>query len=536
MTGGSWLGARRLAVVVSVGAVAALGLSACGSSGSGSSGGNGKTLSVDTSFVLKGLDPGTVYEGTGNMIVHSLYDTLVTFTGSDISKPQPDLASSYTAAPDGKSFTFTLRSDAKFADGSPVTSADVVWSLNRLKNLKGSAAAIVSDLSFSAPDAHTVVVTSSDVNPNVPTLLAAPYAGVLNQKLAEQHGGKDGTDAAKTDTLGSYLNTHALGSGPYQIASFDSASQVVLTANPKYWGHKPAFGRVVVSNMDVQTQKLTMAKSPSDTVALDLAGNALSGLPSSLHQTGSPDTYYQLRLDADPAISKVTSNRDWVQALRASLDYQGIAALFGKSGSPAAGMVPTAYAGALPAADAQQQDLAKAKSLLAASGVGGQTVKMLYPAITYVGVDLGTIAAKVQSDAAKAGIKIQLDPAPIASFLDQRNTNKVPFSFSPQSLDYPAAASIVADTLPGGHTATAAGWTAERADPATVAAGKAVLAATSAADQVAALQKWQQLMIENGPYITMCYSSGTVVSSSNLSDAVYTAAGWTLDLAGVSAS
>lgn len=537
MTGRNPRRTRRFAAVVSLGLVAVLsttGLSACGSGGAG--GGGGKTLSVDTSFVLKGLDPGTVYEGTGNMIVHALYDTLVTFRGSDISKPQPDLASSYTAAPDGKTFTFHLRSDAVFSDGSPVTAADVVWSLNRLKNLKGSAAAIVGNLSFSAQGTHTVVVKSSDINPNVPVILAGPYAGILNEKLAEQHGGKDTADAAKSDTLGSYLNTHALGSGPYEIDSFDAASQVVLTANPKYWGKKPEFDRVVISNMDVQNQKLTMAKSPSNTIALDLAGNALSGLPSSLHETGSPDTYYQLRLDANPAISTVTSNHDWVEALRASLDYQGIAALFGKSGTPASGMVPTAYAGALPAAEAQHQDLPKAKSLLAASGVGGQTVKMLYPAITYVGVDLGSIAAKVQSDAAKAGIKIQLDPAPIASFLDQRDTNKVAFSFSPQSLNYPAAASIVADVMPGGHTATAAGWTVQRADPATVAAGKAVLAATDPKQQVAALQKWQRLMIKNSPYITMCYSSGTAVSSANLSGADYTAAGWTVTLAGVTSS
>ncbi|HZY77775.1 MAG TPA: ABC transporter substrate-binding protein [Jatrophihabitantaceae bacterium] len=536
MTGRNGRGTRRLAALVGLSTVAALALTACGSEGSGSGGSGGKTLTVDTSFVLKGLDPGTVYEGTGNMIVHALYDTLVTFNGSDISKPQPDLASSYTASADGKTFTFKLRSDAKFADGSPVTSADVVFSLNRLKNLKGSAAAIVDGLSFAAPDAHTVVVTSSTVNPDVPIILAEPYAGILNEKLAEQHGGDDGTDAAKADSLGSYLNTHAIGSGPYQISSFDAASQVVLTANPKYWGTKPAYSRVVISNMDVQNQKLTMAKSPSDTIALDLAGDALSGLPGSLHQSGSPDTYYQLRVDADPAISPVTSNRDWVLALQASLDYQGIAALFGKSGAPAAGMVPTAYAGALPASEAQQQDLAKAKSLLASSGVGDQTVKLLYPAITYVGVDLGTIAAKVQSDAAKAGIKIQLDPAPIASFLDQRGTGKVPFSFSPQSLDYPAAASIVADVLPGGHTAAAAGWTADRADPATVAAGQEVLAATSADQQIAALQKWQRMMITNAPYITLCYSAGTAVASANLSGATYTAAGWTVNLAGVSSS
>lgn len=52
-------------------------------------------------------------------------------------------------------------------------------------------------------------------------------------------------------------------------------------------------------------------------------------------------------------MSKLTSNRGWEQALQASMDHQGIAELVGKSGSPATGMVPTAFAGALPASDAR---------------------------------------------------------------------------------------------------------------------------------------------------------------------------------------
>lgn len=517
-------------------AVAALTVSACSGSANEQDkqdAGAAKVLTIDTSFVVKTLDPGAVYEPTGNIVVHALYDTLVTFDGSDISKPVPDIAKSYTADPDGKTFTFVLDPAATFSDGSPVKAADVVFSLNRLKNLKGSASAIVKGLTFASPDDMTVVVTSDRVNPNVPTILAEPYAGILNSALAKKNGGSDAENADSADTLGNYLNTTALGGGPYLIESFDAASRMVLKANPKYWRSKPAFGRVVFQNMDVQTQKLTISKLPKSEIALDLAGNALADLPTELQQSGSPDSYYQLRLDADPAVSEVTSNRDWVRAVQAAMDYQGMAALFGPAGKPAAGIVPTAYAGALPASEAQKQDLDKAKALLAKSGVGDQTVKLLYPAITYGGIDLGTLAAKVQSDAAKAGIKIQLDPAPIASFLDQRKAGKVPFSFSPQSLDYPVAASIVADLMPGGSTAKSAGWTVERADPATVAAGEKVLNSLDAEEQVGLLQDWQRLMITNSPYVTLVYNSTTVVGSSDLTGAEYTAAGWVVDVADV---
>lgn len=522
-------------------AVAALAISACSSGNAqdqkAKDSGEAQALTVDTSFVVKTLDPGAVYEPTGNLIVHALYSTLVTFDGSDISKPVPELAKSFTPAPDGKTFTFALDPAAKFSDGSAVTAADVIFSLTRLKNLKGSASAIVGDLSFSSTDDHTVVVTSATVNPNVPTILAMPFAGILNSKLALKNGGVDGTggtDAAAKDKLSNYLNTAALGSGPYVIESFDSASRIVLAENKSYWRTKPKFGRVVFQNMDVQNQKLTMSKLPKSEIAMDLAGTLLAELPSELQQSGSPDSYYQLRLDADPAVSKVTSNPDWVAAVQAAMDYPGMASLFGPAGKAAGGIIPTAFAGSLPASEAQTQDLAAAKAALAKSGVGDQSVKLLYPAITFGGIDLGTIATKVQSDAAKAGIKIVLDPAPIASFLDQRKSGKVPFSFSPQFLNYPVAASAVADLMPGGATAKSAGWTAQRADPATVAAADKVLASVDATEQATLLQDWQRLMIHHSPYITLVYNSTTVVASANLTGVDYSAAGWNLDIGDVS--
>lgn len=526
------LSARRRLLGAFTAAVVALGLAACGSD-SEDSGGEAATLTVDTSFVVKTLDPGQVYEPTGNVVVHALYSTLVTFDGSDVSKPVPDLAESYQASDDAKTFTFVLRKDAVFSDGSPVTSADVVFSLNRLKNLKGSAAAIVKNLSFTAKDEHTVVVTSSVADPSVPAMLTMPPTGILNSKVAKEHGGDDSADASTKDKLTDYLNTTTAGSGPYTIESFDASSRIVVVANPKYWGKKPAYSRVVFQNMDVQNQKLTISKLPTAEVAMDLSGSSLDGLPSQLQQTSSPNIYYQLRLHQDPAVSKVTSNPDYVAALRAAMDYQGIAALFGTGGQPAAGDIPTAFAGSLPQSEAQKQDLAKAKELLAKSGVGDTSVKLLYPALTFSGVDLGTIAAKVQADAAKAGIKIELDPAPIASFLDQRKGGKVAMSFSPQQFDYPVGASIVPDLMPGGGTAENAGWTAERADKSTVEAADKVLSTLDPDAQVKALQDWQRLMLQHSPYITLAYNSGVVVATPDLTNATFTAAGWTLDVADI---
>src|ERR1700720_1072919 len=137
---------RTLAAGCALTAIA--GLAACGGGNGSSSAGGGSSSSstsaassslvVETSFVLKTLDPARMFEPTGLMIDHVLYDTLLTYKGSNVSTPVPDLATSYTASADAKTYTFTLRQGVKFANGDPVTAADVVFSLTRTKNVTGN--------------------------------------------------------------------------------------------------------------------------------------------------------------------------------------------------------------------------------------------------------------------------------------------------------------------------------------------------------------------------------------------------------------
>lgn len=202
---------RRLLVgTAALATLAVLSVSACSAGGSGgNANGAAKTLTVNTSFVLKTLDPGRVYEATGLTAVHALYDTLLTFKGSDVSKPVPALAESYEASPDAKTFTFKLRQGVTFADGSPLTADDVVFSLNRLKNIKASPAVTVSGLTVTKTDDSTVVVASATPDPNIPVVLSMPSTAVLNAKAAKEHGATDGADAAQGDTAQQYLDTNS---------------------------------------------------------------------------------------------------------------------------------------------------------------------------------------------------------------------------------------------------------------------------------------------------------------------------------------
>src|SRR5258707_4642489 len=157
-------------------------LAACGSSGGSSSGGGGSTSSpslvVETAFVLKTLDPARMFEPTGLMIDHVLYDTLLTYKGSDFTTPGPDLATSYTASSDAKTYTFTLRKGVTFANGDPVTAADVVFSLTRTKNIEGNPSFLMAGITVTSPNAYTVDLTSATANTAIPAIVPNPALGI----------------------------------------------------------------------------------------------------------------------------------------------------------------------------------------------------------------------------------------------------------------------------------------------------------------------------------------------------------------------
>src|SRR5262245_11704538 len=97
-----------------------------------------KTLVVGANFVVKSLDPGRTIETTSNMVNHSVYDSLVTFDGEDLATPRPSLATDWTVSPDGKTYTFRLRRNVRFASGNPLTSADIKWSFDRVRYVKSN--------------------------------------------------------------------------------------------------------------------------------------------------------------------------------------------------------------------------------------------------------------------------------------------------------------------------------------------------------------------------------------------------------------
>ena len=90
------------------------------------------------------LDPAEVFEFSASEIDGNTYERLMPTTSKDVSKIFGEVAESWTVSPDGKTFTFKIRQDKKFASGNPVTAEDVVFSLAARRLLDKSPAFILA--------------------------------------------------------------------------------------------------------------------------------------------------------------------------------------------------------------------------------------------------------------------------------------------------------------------------------------------------------------------------------------------------------
>lgn len=494
-----------------------------------------KPLVIDTVFALKSADPARNYEPTGNILARAMYDTLITFKGADLKTPQPSLASKWETSADKKTYTFTLDPKAVFSDGSPVTADDVVFSLQRVGNVKGNPSFLVDGMTFTAKDAHTVVVTTKDYDPAVLGKLASPSLGILNSKVAKAAGATDAADAATTDKAENALDAASMGSGPYMLDKFGLSTEVDLVPNPKYWGPvKPAFSKVALINVPAEQQKNNVVKGDAQ-LALDLSPDQAAGITGGAESTSVPSQYtFYLFTNANAAVNKWTANPDFQNAVRQGIDYDGLIDLGGKGAQRAPGMVPVQFAGALPADKAPKYDLAAAKASLTKSGYDGSPVEISFPSdLTQNGVSFTDMSTRIAADLKKVGINAELKGAPVATVLEMARAGKQQIGVWLWGPDFPDASNYLVFGPGGVVGGKRVNWQAG-SDPAIEAVMKQAAAETDDTKRAELYQQYQELL-NKGPVISLIQPAQVFVSAPNLKGLAYNLI-WTVNIGELSYS
>ena len=152
----------------------------------------------------------------------------------------PDIASGYTVSADGATYTFTLRPDAKFQDGTPITAADVLFTVAAAKNpgLKSPQQANWNGVSVSSPDPHTVVFTLPHAY--------APFIENTTLGILPKHLWQNVSDE---EFPFDPLNTHPIGSGPFRVSrvsvdSTGSATRYELVPSSSYALGSPYLSKI----------------------------------------------------------------------------------------------------------------------------------------------------------------------------------------------------------------------------------------------------------------------------------------------------
>lgn len=169
----------------------------------------------------KGLDPHKQTAFSSFRVLEHIYEPLLRLdAGMNVV---PGLAESWQWSEDGKTLTMALRQGVTFHDGSPMTSADVKFTFERLLNEETGAAArsfFTAIEAIDTPDDATVVFTLSAPNAAILAAMTNPNSGILSKAWIE--GGADPSVVTN-------------GTGPFKLASWEPDNIMMLDANRAYW-------------------------------------------------------------------------------------------------------------------------------------------------------------------------------------------------------------------------------------------------------------------------------------------------------------
>jgi peptide/nickel transport system substrate-binding protein len=433
-------GRRRTTVAAAVGLGAALGVSACSTTSAGGSSattGSSRAFTVNWGTSISSLDPAFVCPGDDNSFASNFYGRLVklsetetspgVFTANpDPSKVQPDFATGWKVSDDGKTYTFTLPADKKFANGDPLDAAAVKYSIDRTLKI-GACGALSLQLGITnpglvtgveAPDATTVVLTLSQPYPAILYSLAQSRGSIYDPKVIEANGGVQASQPNKFLTS----NT-ASSSGPYVLAEYVPNNHAVLKRNPNYYGTAALEPEIRVNFIPSVPTLLLQAQNKQADVTLGLPPQSVNTLSTNACcRVVTADSTTPVTVSMNQQ-GPVTNNQKLREALTYAIPYDQILkqVAFGYGDLYYGPVVPgmAGYNAALE--PARTYDVAKAKSLIAESGVASPAISLM---INPTAPGVSEIATILQSAWQAVGVQVTLDAKPPADFSTLFNGGK----------------------------------------------------------------------------------------------------------------
>jgi oligopeptide transport system substrate-binding protein len=405
-----------------------------------------KTLWVGT------MDPSLITSLTDAEVVGKIYAGLVKQRYNDTTKQftiVPDLADGMPkVSKDGRVYTFKIRSDAKFSDGTPVTAQDFVWSFKRVLDPKAASPAnyylfaikgasdysagrlkSFSDVGVKALNAHTLQITLA--KPVVWFLYALSYDTGFVVKRSLPIGAKVTTNPALV-----------VGAGPWMLKNhtWKYRQQITLVPNPYYYDAKnfklKEIDEVFTGSAETNFNGYKSGQFPITQIpSAEVASNR--GRPDFHETVVLGDVWYTMNMHIKP-FTDIHFRRAIAYAINRKAIAQGV--LHGTV-KPQYGWYPQGIIGYDP-------------NILSNSGVPRYDPAIARKELAMAKKDLGSIpsiqfeynteeedrargAAEVQQELKAIGITMTLHPVPGTTWIKDGNSGKTPFMFADWYDDYP---------------------------------------------------------------------------------------------------
>ncbi len=467
------------------------------------------------------LDPAQAYEFTSGEIVTNVYDRLVQYDAEDPTTLAPGLATEWEIDEATKTIVFTMRDDAVFHSGNPVTAEDAAASLQRVIKLDLTPAFILAQLGWTAENVEEMVVADGntvtiryegDFSPAfVMNVLASRPASVVDMATVMENE-VDG------DMGNAWLNTNSAGSGPFSMQAYRPAEIVRLAANENYFKEGPKLDAVILQHVaESATQQLLLEQGD-----VDMARNLTPDQVASLGDGITVETFPQAAvhfLSFNQKTDSLTDPAVW-EAARYLVNYEGMTdtILAGQMEVHQA-FWPKGFPGALEETPFSY-DPEKAKQILADAGIA-----------TPIQVEMDVInaapftdmAQSLQASFADAGIEFEILPGTGAQVITKyrdRTHEAMLLYWGPDFMDPHSNAKAFAynsDNSDGNYTATTT-WRNAWAVP--DALNEMTTAALTEADPEARLDMYRELQREvqaESPIVIMFQASYQVAMDDDVS-------------------
>ncbi len=365
-----------------------------------------------------------------------VYDPLVWIDEYTLD-PKPWLAESWTVSEDGKTYTFKLRKDVKWHDGSPLTAEDVAFSMIAYRDDPDSSVARFFPLMTKNPvvvDPNTVRFELSDTSGD--WILNACNQFIVQKKQFEDYwNSAKGEGGKKTLTGFPYADKMLVGTGAWKQVKYEPTAappNLQYERNESYWVGKPHFRRFIFQHVEKSQSRVTAWLNGDTDVLWPVSAadvDQVKGQDGWLYNAYAVAFMNAWINFANPqqAHADFLKDKKVRQALSTGIDRQGYKqAIFkGFVNESAIGSIafPWAYNTKLknPAFDT-----AKAQGMLAEAGYkkdsggklagpDGKSVKLTAVVATTNGYPVDKIAVSVQEDFRKLGIEMQIDTVEAAT-------------------------------------------------------------------------------------------------------------------------